>query len=251
MKKIFGLAFLLISLNAAATRTIHIFVALCDNVNQGIVKVPEKIGNGQDPKNNLYWGCGYGIKTFFTNASEWKLVKKYTSPNSDILERLLFKHKSTDTWLLADAYDGAKIKQCTIDFLQSTAGDFACAIKADSIQLQFGGSANLIGYCGHDGLMDFSLESYPAAKNNAKRDAIILACFSRSYFTPALKKAGANPLLWTSHLMCPEAYTIKNAIDGWILNETAEQIRSRATQAYSNYQKCSEKAARNLLVTGW
>lgn len=251
MKNILLLLCLAFGLNSYSARTIHIFVALCDNVNQGIVKVPEKIGNGQDPKNNLYWGCGYGVKTFFTNAAEWKLVKKYTNPGGDILERLLFKHKTTDTWLLADAYDGAKIKQCTIDFLKSTAGDFSCAISTDSLQLQFGGAANLVAYCGHDGLMDFSLNEYPVAKNNTKRDAIILACFSRSYFTPALKKSGANPLLWTSHLMCPEAYTIKNAIDGWILNETAEQIRTRAAQAYSKYEKCSEKAARSLLVTGW
>lgn len=40
---------------AQELRTIHVFVALCDNVNQGIVHVPEKIGNGQDPKSNLYW----------------------------------------------------------------------------------------------------------------------------------------------------------------------------------------------------
>ena len=40
-------------------RTIHVFVALCDNEHQGIVPVPEKIGNGKDPANNLYWGAGY------------------------------------------------------------------------------------------------------------------------------------------------------------------------------------------------
>ncbi len=46
-------------------RTIHIFVALCDNKNQGIVPVPPILGNGEDPKNNLYWGALYGVKTFF------------------------------------------------------------------------------------------------------------------------------------------------------------------------------------------
>jgi hypothetical protein len=44
---------------------IHVFVALCDNKYQGIVPVPAKIGNGQDPLNNLYWGAAYGIKSFF------------------------------------------------------------------------------------------------------------------------------------------------------------------------------------------
>ena len=38
-------------------RVIHAFVALCDNKNQGIVPVQEKLGNGDDAQNNLYWGA--------------------------------------------------------------------------------------------------------------------------------------------------------------------------------------------------
>lgn len=57
-------------------KTIHVYVALCDNKYQGIVPVPKAIGNGQDPDNNLYWGCGYGIRTYFKKSTEWKLLKK-------------------------------------------------------------------------------------------------------------------------------------------------------------------------------
>ncbi len=52
------------------TNTIHIIVALCDNKYQGIIPVPKSIGNGQDSKNNLYWGTAYGIKTYFKRSSE-------------------------------------------------------------------------------------------------------------------------------------------------------------------------------------
>ncbi|WP_228445313.1 hypothetical protein [Chryseobacterium nakagawai] len=58
-------------------------------------------------------------------------------------------------------------------------------------------------------------------------------------------------MVWTSHLMAPEAYILHDALTGYINNESAEQVRSRAALAYSTYQKCSIKAARNLLVTGW
>ncbi|RZL42005.1 MAG: hypothetical protein EOP00_23985, partial [Pedobacter sp.] len=58
----------------ANTKTIHVFVALCDNKYQGIVPVPKAIGNGQDPANNLYWGCAYGIKGYFKKSKEWKLL---------------------------------------------------------------------------------------------------------------------------------------------------------------------------------
>ena len=74
-------------------KTIHVFVALCDNVNQGIVPVPSKLGNGQDSKNNLYWGALYGVKTHFKNSKDWTLVKTIKSENPKILERMLLKHQ--------------------------------------------------------------------------------------------------------------------------------------------------------------
>ena len=59
------------------------------------------------------------------------------------------------------------------------------------------------------------------------------------------------PLLTTTNLMAPEAYTLKWAIDGWIRNETELQIRERAAKAYHHYQKCGLNAAKRLLVTGY
>src|SRR5688572_5302736 len=97
-------------------KTIHVLVALCDNKYQGIVPVPEKIGNGQDPDNNLYWGCAYGIRTFFKNSSDWKLVST-RKHDSVILERLVFKHATKNWYLVADAYNGKHIRECTEDFL--------------------------------------------------------------------------------------------------------------------------------------
>ena len=61
-------------------KSIHIFVALCDNENQGIVKVPASIGNGQKPSTNLYWGCGYGIKTFFKKLGGGRLQREAHRP---------------------------------------------------------------------------------------------------------------------------------------------------------------------------
>lgn len=75
-----------------AAKTIHVFVALCDNKYQGIVPVPQAIGNGQDPDNNLYWGCGYGVRTYFKNSKSWTLLKRYYI-DSIKLERLVFKNK--------------------------------------------------------------------------------------------------------------------------------------------------------------
>lgn len=232
------------------TKSIHIFVALCDNKYQGIVPVPAGIGNGQDPNSNLYWGCGYGIRTYFKKSKEWKLLNTL-KPGNNILERLVFKHTSKNYYLVADAYDGKYIKQCTKAFLNSSAGNQKETLEVDNTTIGIGGNASLLAYIGHDGLMDFNLDDKFINTDGKKRDVIILACYSKMYFEPHLKSANVNPLVWTSHLMCPEAYTVHDAITGYVNNETNEQIRTRAAKAYNKHQKCGEKAARNLLITGF
>lgn len=233
------------------TKTIHIFVALCDNKYQGIVKVPEKIGNGQDPENNLYWGCAYGIKTYFKRSKEWKLIKS-EKLNSVILERVVFKHMTEkDTYIIADAYDGRYIKECTKNFLSASSGMEKDIIELNGKTIGIGGNAGLISYIGHNGFMDFNIRNKYVNKDKKKRDIIILACYSKLYFSKHLNSANVNPLIWTTGRVAPEAYTIHEAVNGYLKKEDNEKIRERGAEAYSKYQKCSKKAARNLLVTGW
>ncbi|MEP6924744.1 MAG: hypothetical protein ABI954_09790 [Pyrinomonadaceae bacterium] len=237
------------------SKVVHVVVALCDNEFQGIVPVPARIGNGDDPANNLYWGAAYGVKSFFRKQSAWELVAEVKNPKANVLERVVFKHKTKDVYLIADAYRGREIKQSTIDFLRFAAGTETEEIKFDDktkqITINIGGSADLVAYIGHDGLMDFSLSEYPSKADERVREAIILACVSKSYFSNSLRKTGAHPLLWTTGLMAPEAYTLAAALDGWTTGETDERIRERAAEAYHKYQKCGLKAAANLLVSGW
>ena len=255
MKKIVLLLFVWTCLGVAQNnvklKTIHVYVALCDNINQGIVPVSKTLGNGQDPKNNLYWGAMYGVKSYFKRSKDWTLITTKVDVDSFVLERLLFKHKASPTYLLADAYDGKYIKNTTIDFLEATAGRKEIVILNGTQKLKFGGSSDLLAYLGHDGLMEFNVEGAFNPLNINKRDAIILACISKDYFKSYLQQTEANPLVWTTGLMSPEAYSLKWAIDGWILNESDLQIRERASQAYYHYQKCGIRGARNLLVTGY
>ncbi|MCZ4243258.1 hypothetical protein [Pedobacter punctiformis] len=231
-------------------KVVHVLVALCDNKYQGIVPVPAAIGNGQDPKNNLYWGCSNGIYTYFKKSKEWTLVKSQKL-NSIKLERAIFKHVSKNYYLVADAYDGKYIKQTTLDFFNSTSGKLKDTLHINKKIIGINGNAQLIAYIGHDGLMDFQLNESFANVDGQKRDAIMLACISKKYFSNHLTATKANPLVWTTGLMCPEAYTLHDAVKGYINGEKNEQIRLRAAMAYSKYQKCSLKASKNLLVTGY
>lgn len=236
-------------------RTIHVFVALADNKNQGIVPVPARLGNGEDPENNLYWGSAYGIKTFFLRSSEWQLILDRQAPKAEVLERCVFKHRNSNVYLVADAYRGIQIRQAVLDFLEAASGTHRekIALKAGSpvVNLEAAGSSSLVAYVGHDGFMDFQLPSVPRKADDVPRQAIILACASKAYFAAPLRASGAQPLLWTTGLMAPEAYTLKSAIDGWILNESSAQVKERAAAAYHKYQKCGLNSARRLFATGW
>jgi hypothetical protein len=236
-----------------ATRTVHVFVALADNVHQGIVPVPSHLGNGDNAAENLYWGSGYGVKSFFARSADWKLIHRQANPRAAVLERCIYRHRSGEVYLIADAYRGSEIKRAIEEFLDAAAGTTPekIVLPGTSTSLWAGGRADLVAYIGHDGLMDFSLSRLPENHNAASRPVIILSCASKYYFADGVRAAGAEPLLWTTNLMCPEAYTLKSALDGWIAGENAQQIRERAAAAYNQYQKCGIHAARKLLVSGW
>jgi hypothetical protein len=235
-------------------RRVHVFVALADNEHQGIVPVPARLGNGLDADHNLYWGAAAGVKTFFTRSSDWSLLSCGQKPKPEVLERCIFKHVGAEVYLVADAYRGDEIRQAMLDFLDAAAGASPEKIAlpgTSAATLTFRGGSNLVAYIGHNGLMDFQLPIVPRKKNETHRDAIILACASKQYFGEALRAAGAYPLLWTTNLMAPEAYTLKSALDGWIAGEANEQIQERAAAAYDKYQKCGLRGARRLFATGW
>jgi len=231
-------------------KTIHVFVALCDNKYQGITRVSASLGNGQNPNTNLYWGALYGIRSYFKRSDDWKLLAAQRKKGV-LLERLIFKYTEENYILIADAYDGKYIKQCTLDFLNSGCGNQKDVLQINGRTIGLGGNASLLAYIGHDGLMDFQLSETFLNTDGIKRDVIILACYSKRYFSPHLESANVNPLVWTTNLMCPEAYTLHDALAGFINGETNEEIRERAAAAYAKYQKCSINAAKGLLVTSW
>src|SRR6267142_1529956 len=108
---------------------IHVFVALCDNEHQGIVPVSATLGNGDNPATNLYWGAAFGVKTFFAKSKDWELVADIPNPSPVILVRSVFKHKTQNVFLIAEAYRGREIAQATWDFLEAAAGKPGNAVE--------------------------------------------------------------------------------------------------------------------------
>jgi hypothetical protein len=122
-------------------RTIHVLVALCDNAHQGIVKVPAGIGNGQPPRNNLYRGAGYGVKTWSNKAAEREALSTTVPGEAHLLERCVRKYRDSLVYLVADAYDGRHIREATEDLLRFASGDGGEVIEAGGVLIGIGGRA--------------------------------------------------------------------------------------------------------------
>lgn len=209
-------------------RTVGVFVALCDNVHQGIVPVPKTIGNGDDPERNLYWGNSEGLAGVFGKSSHWKKESSGEGAVGDVLKTYSYRHNSGKVVLKAFAYRGSAIQACLTDF--------EGALRQ--------GTYDLAVYIGHNGLMDFSLP-LPAVTGPPKKkpEGIVLCCKSQSYFQERIQALRAEPVLLTTQLMYPGAFILHDVLEEWIKGAGPESYRAAAGRAYAANQKISQKAA--------
>lgn len=229
---------------------VHVVVALCDNDHQGIVPVPRAIGNGRDPSRNLYWGARHGVRTYLERTGAWTRVPHGTTPPGAVLDRVAFRSKTApaNAFVVADAWDGSRIREAVSAFLELASGRGTETLTLDGRQVSAGGASHVVAFVGHNGLMDFAApETRPGAAQPA-RAAMVLACASRPYFEGLLSRAGAEPLLTTTGLMAPEAYTLDAAVRSWLASGDPEAARGAAAEAYDRFQKCGRRAARRLFA---
>jgi len=239
-------------------RVAHVFVALCDNAHQGIVKVPAALGNGQAPDANLYWGAKYGVRTFLSGSKDWTPLKVLAAPkNGAVLDRCALRSAAAGpaVYVVAEAYDGARMTAALADFLSAAAGLSSVDVEVPEGSgrrlLEAGGRSDLVAFVGHNGLMDVRLDAYPRPGAGPRPGgAVVLACKSRDYFLEPLRQAGCVPLLTTSQFMAPEAYTLDAILRGWAAGGTPAEIRRQAGAAYAKYQKCGRQAAERIFVAG-
>lgn len=238
------------------TRSIHVFVALCDRQYQGIISSNPVLEDGDRPETNQYWGALYGLKTVFKKDKSWSLLTSEGPVQEGVLERCVFYHPDKRVYMVADAYRGREIKKAIGDFLGSLSGSFTSRLEVrngqEAVQVGLGANADLVVYVGHNGLMDFRLDCDPRRESlESPPDAMMLACKSKPYFEPMMKQLKVMPILWTTGLMAPEAYTLEAAFKGWMNEESSSEVADRAAIAYHRYQKCGLTAAKRLLVSGW
>jgi len=246
--------------------TVH--VALCDNKSQGIVPVPAKLGNGEDSANNLYWGAMYGFQGEFRRSSDWKKVYS-RKLNTDLLEVTVFSktvkpelfwkklgvQKSFSIYLIGKAYRGKKIRTAVVDFIRTTFQDKGDKLKiSDAVTLNGGGQSHILGFIGHNYLMDIPAKDYPFAKTKRNQSLhkgiFILACKSHTYFAGPMLNFRTHNLATTKTLMAPECYTLRYLTDALLQGANHNTLQQACAKAYSKYQKISLTRASSVFRSG-
>lgn len=215
----------------AETKNVKVFIALCDNISHGIVKVPAKISKGNIPAENLYWGCNDGLSSYFKFSKEWKLLRSEKTTDPHILECLIFSNKTLNIELTAEAWRGSDISTC----LQA----FETALIS--------GKHQLVVYIGHNVLMDKVIIP-PANPATISCDAMVLCCKSEEYFRKRLRKLQVRPVLLTKQFMYPGSFLLHDTLSPWLKDRSLAEIRLAAAGAYAHNQKISTKSAMGVFA---
>ncbi len=233
----------------------HVIVALCDNLHQGIVPVPKAIGNGQNPRSNLYWGAGYGVRSYFSGKAGYSLRQLPFSGR--VLDKIVLTKdlQSSDhpvkLVVIAEAWDGNAIAAAINRFLRLAAGhDPESVTVAGGATVAAGGDGAIIAFVGHNGLMDFPTPYRPEVRPGAlPGSSIILACASKPYFSDLIRAGGSHALLLTTGLMAPEAYSLEEALRTFATGGSTMDVRQAAAAVYDRFQHCGLRGALRLFAS--
>ena len=98
------------------------------------------------------------LHVFVALADENLCFRAMADEDERPIERCIFKCRSADVHLVADAYEGNKIRAAVTDFLAAAAGQNPQTVSLKSgVTIPAGGNADLIAYVGHDAFMDFQI----------------------------------------------------------------------------------------------
>jgi hypothetical protein len=244
--------------------TVH--VALCDNR----VIWCGRLGNGDEPKRNLYWGGAAGLRAYFDHRRPvWRRIHLDQGDGRQILERVVYRmrvRRPSSAWrrlgvtkpfevlLVGLAHRGTKIGVANDTFVRQVATEEGGTLKlSDGRTIDFGGKGHLVGYAGHDHLMDVEyLGGYRWPRRTRVRPLgfFILACRTALYFKNHLcdGKKGIRGLLLTRTLMYPGAFTIDGLLRGVAAGERQHAVYMRGVRRYARFQKRPVRLIRGAFV---
>jgi hypothetical protein len=228
-----------------------IFVALCDNDSQGIVKVKNRrICRGDDPDQNLYWATAGGLAATL-RAARWRRVSLAYFAEGELAVKAVWRKRlapgealrargvrsSFDAYIVGFGYRGSEIRQAMIDYLQAVNRDDERREVADHVLLRAGGASHLVGYIGHDYFYDVDdaqpLLSLRAGDSRLHKGTFALSCTGHRLIRPAIRRANAHILILNRTLGFPGAWTAEAIVGAIADGKDARAIHRTAAAAFA------------------
>jgi hypothetical protein len=245
-----------------------VFVALCDNDSQGIVKVKNRrICRGDDPEQNLYWATAGGLAATL-RAARWQRVSLEHHAEGDLAVKAVWRKRlepggalrargvrsSFAAYIVGLGYRGREIRKAMIDYLQAVNRDDVRLEEAEQTQLRAGGASHLVGYIGHDYFYDVDdpqpLLALQQGDSVLHKGTFALACTGHRLIRPAIRRGNAHILLLNRTLGFPGAWTAEAMVGAIAGGKDARAIYHAAATAFANGQGVSLRTALGVFAYG-
>jgi hypothetical protein len=209
--------------------------------------------DGTNPKSNVYWGAGYGLKTYFKRYDNWKVIYQKDSISEFVAERVVFAKtfvNKAQVYLIADAYFGYGMEFCLNDYFSAIWEENTDSVNILDKAIPANGNADLIVFNGHNGLLDYEI----VLKNRKcviQKETAIICCGSYCNFIDKIKLYHTFPLIRTLDAITAEACILTSIIEPWEMLKSDEEIRQNVMRKYISIHHCSNEDADRIFVTGF
>ena len=188
-------------LAAGKPLVVQVHVPLCEGTI--IACGNAKLGDGDNPRTNLYWATTEGFLGWFgRKGSGWKSALVATGDaigEPDVLDLRVWRRevatparwraagapKRVTVYVVAQAWRGTAIDRALGRYAEDLYGAHTQAITlADGTTLAAGGDAHVVAYVGHNRLMDlatFDWRAIAASGDDRSRGVIAIACHTAPY----------------------------------------------------------------------
>lgn len=218
------------------------------------------LGDGDDPKRNLYWATSEGFVGWFAKRSKaWRLALRTDGKAlglPDVIEVRVWRRDVTTSadwrrrgapatlpvYVVAMAWRGKAIDASLAAYARDLYGAETRKIQlSDGTVLDAGGSAQIVAYVGHNRLMDLSGYDWTKAGGAAAdapappaKGAIAIACHTAAYMKEAVPAPGRVPLLFTADFLMASAPTLDGSVSAFAAGGDFRAIRRGAAQGYAD-----------------
>jgi hypothetical protein len=235
---------------------VEVHVPLCDN--SVITCGGHGRGDGDDLQRNLYWSTSEGLVGWIGRpGSGWSVAARLdgaATGNPNILAVRVWQRSLEvprawrrpgmparfTVYLVGYAWRGRAIDDALAAYLRDLYGDEARPIPlATGGQVVAGGAARIVGWVGHNRLMDTRADWSALARLNGSRrkGTLAVACYSASYLKPAVRAPNRVPLLMTASLVMASSVAFESGVMAFLGGGDLAAIRRAGATGYASGQR--------------